>query len=116
MQSGSVTERFELFAEAYFYCKVNHRNSRNLAQIRNGSGCARINLNNIYFSVCNYVLNIYNSDRVKTAAESFCCFNNPLSHAVVDIRRRIDRNTVTGMYSGSLYMLHYSRNKYVLTV
>ena len=62
------------------------------------------------------VLYIYKSLGTKGKGKLFGAVAYDLKELVCKIIWRIDRNGVSGMYSGPLYMLHYSRYEYVLSV
>ena len=84
--------------------------------IRNSSGRTGVDLNNVNLVVVNNILDIYQTDYVKSHCQTSCIFNDSLSYSLCKSKCGIYGDTVAGVNTCTLNVLHDSGDKEVRTV
>ena len=88
-------------------CGFDHRDARNFAQIRHGSGCPRVDFDHIGLVAFDHKLDIHQAHNMQRLGQTRCIGNNLVEGDLLDGLRWIDRHRVAGMDSRPLNMLHY---------
>ena len=97
-------------------CKRNDRDSCYLADVRYCTAGTRVNLDDIYILAYNDELNIDHTDYMKCLCKTACVLGDGIFCFLADGLCRIYGNTVSGMDTCTLDVLHDSRDQDVLTV
>ena len=97
-------------------CKRNNRDSCYLADVRYCTAGTWVNLDNIYILTYNDELDIDHTDYMKCLCKTTCVLGDGVFCFLADGLCRIYGNTVSGVDTCTLDMLHDSRDQNVLTV
>ena len=97
-------------------CQRYDRDSRYLTDIRDGSGGTRVDLDDKYTFVINNKLDVDHSLYMERPCELLCVFHDRLLVVLGDALRRIYGDTVTGVDTGTLDMLHDTRDQDIGTI
>jgi hypothetical protein len=116
LKSRCIAQLFDLAAKDDSCCKRNDRNSGYLADVRYCTAGTRVNLDHIYILTYNDELDIDHTDNMKCLCKTTCVFGDGLFCFLADGLCRIYGNTVSGVDTCTLDMLHDSRNQDVLTI
>ena len=116
LKSWLIAHVFQLVSKDYLGCQRYDRDSGNLADVRYGTAGTRVNLNYVYVISKNDKLDVDHTDDMQCSCKTFGVLCNSLFCFFTDGSCRIYGNTVTGMDSGTLNMLHNTRNQNVLAV
>ena len=106
VEPGSAADIDQAFAQHDPGGNVHHGNTGHLADIGNGSGGPRIDLNDVEFPLMNQVLDIHQSPGAKGQSQFGGTVADYPQHLVREIVRRIDGNGVTAVNTGPFHMLH----------
>ena len=89
----------------------NHTNIADFGYQRHGTGCPRIGLQNIHFSVLDGILHIHQTFDMHLFRNLSRIFFDRFYIFLGNVHGRQDTCRVAGMYAGQLDMLHYRRNE-----
>ena len=116
LKSRCVTKLFDLMSKDNSCCKRNDRDSCYLADVRYCTAGTRVNLDHIYILAYNDELNIDHTDNMKCLCKTTCVFGDGIFCFLADGLCRIYGNTVSGVDTCTLDMLHDSRDQNVLAI
>ena len=97
-------------------CKRNDRNACHLADIRNRTAGTGIYFNDVYFLTAHNELNVDQSDDMQGLRQLSCIVLNGSLCLLRNTLCRINGNTVSGVDSRTLDMLHDTRDQDILAV
>ena len=97
-------------------CQRYDRDSGYLADIWDGSGGTRVDLDDKYTFIIHNKLDVDHSLDMERPCELLCVFHDRLLVVLGDALRRIYGDTVAGMDTGTLDMLHDTRDQNIGTV
>ena len=116
LKSRLIAQILQLIAKDHFCCQRYDRDSCYLADIRHSTAGTRIYLDYIHLFAAYDKLNVDHTYNVKCFCKAACVLCNGFLCSFTDSLCRIYGNTVTGVDSRTLNMLHDTRNQNVLAV
>ena len=116
VKTRAVAEICQLFAEHDLCRKVDHRNIGNLGDIRNGSRCTRVDLDDIQLTLVNEVLDVDKTLGAQRQRQLFGAVADGLDVLVGEVERRVNGDGVTGVNACAFDVFHDTGDEDVFTV
>ena len=111
MQAARVALLRQRLAERCPGRGTDHRDARDLAEVRHGAGRAGIDFNHIRLIVFNHKLNVHQPDDFERQCKLGCIRHHLVYRFGLNRLRRIDRHRVARMHTRPLDMLHDARQQ-----
>ena len=101
----------DLLSEDHAGRKRHDRDPRHLADVRNGTAGARIDLDDVDILILDDELNVHHTDHMKVPGKQFGVGNDRLLHFVGQIRCRIHGDRISAVDACALDMFHDARDQ-----
>ena len=116
LKSRCVAKLLDLLAQDHFRCQRNDGDTGYLADVGNRTAGTRIYLDDVNILAADDKLDVDQSDDMKGSRQLRGVIRDGGFYLIVDARCRINGDTVSGMDTGALDVLHDTRDQDVLTV